>query len=147
MVIHESAEDYLETILVLHRRLGQVRSIDNTYFSQHARAETTFVIRNRFVIRANADYNNYRGITDPFLEERLICNVLLGVKLFRNRLGEISVGVNDLFDQNSSTFQRSVTGTTLRYVTNLAVGRYVAFQFTYNLRIYKRTGIPERSAP
>ena len=129
------------------RSSSQVRSIDNTYFSQHARAETTFVIRNRFVIRANADYNNYRGITDPFLEERLICNVLLGVKLFRNRLGEISVGVNDLFDQNSSTFQRSVTGTTLRYVTNLAVGRYVAFQFTYNLRIYKRTGIPERSAP
>ncbi|MCI2106992.1 MAG: metal-dependent transcriptional regulator [Intestinimonas sp.] len=28
MNIHESAEDYLETILVLHERLGQVRSID-----------------------------------------------------------------------------------------------------------------------
>ena len=28
MQIHESAEDYLETILVLKERLGQVRSID-----------------------------------------------------------------------------------------------------------------------
>lgn len=28
MVIHESAEDYLETILVLQEQLGQVRSID-----------------------------------------------------------------------------------------------------------------------
>ncbi len=28
MNIHESAEDYLETILILHERLGQVRSID-----------------------------------------------------------------------------------------------------------------------
>jgi len=28
MVIHESAEDYLETILVLRERYGQVRSID-----------------------------------------------------------------------------------------------------------------------
>lgn len=28
MVIHESAEDYLETILVLQERCGQVRSID-----------------------------------------------------------------------------------------------------------------------
>ena len=28
MVIHESAEDYLESILVLQERLGQVRSID-----------------------------------------------------------------------------------------------------------------------
>lgn len=66
------------------------------------------------VIRSNADYNHYRGITDPFLEERLVCNVLLGVKLFRNWLGEASIGMNDLLDQN---------GTTLRYVTNLAVRR------------------------
>ncbi len=129
------------------RNSSQVRSIDNTYFSQQARAETTFVIRNRLVIRANADYDCYRGITDPFLEERLICNVLLGVKLFRNRLGEVSVGVNDLLDQNSTTFQRAVTGTTLRYVTNQAVGRYVVFQLTYNLRIYKRTGIPGLTSP
>ena len=28
MVIHESAEDYLESILVLHQRRGAVRSID-----------------------------------------------------------------------------------------------------------------------
>ena len=28
MVIHESAEDYLESILILQERLGQVRSID-----------------------------------------------------------------------------------------------------------------------
>lgn len=129
------------------RSASQVRSIDNTYFNQQARAETTFVIRNRFVIRANADYDHYRGITDPFLEERLICNAMLGVKLFRNRLGEVSVGVNDLLDQNRTTFRRAVTGTTLRYVTNLAVGRYVAFQLTYNLRVYKRTGIPGLTAP
>ena len=28
MVIHESAEDYLESILILHQRGGLVRSID-----------------------------------------------------------------------------------------------------------------------
>jgi Mn-dependent DtxR family transcriptional regulator len=28
VVIHESAEDYLESILILHQRLGMVRSID-----------------------------------------------------------------------------------------------------------------------
>ena len=28
MVIHKSAEDYLESILVLHQRRGTVRSID-----------------------------------------------------------------------------------------------------------------------
>ena len=71
-------------------------------------------------------------------EERLICNAMLGVKLFRNCLGEASVGVNDILDQNGTTFRRTVSGTTLRNVTNLAVGRYVSFQFTYNLRLFRR---------
>ena len=126
---------------------SQTRDLDNTYFSQQARAETTFVIRNRLVIRASADYNHYRGLTDPFLEERFICNAQLGVKLFRNRLGEASVGVNDLLDQNGTAFRRAVTGTTLRYITNLAVGRYVTFQLTYNLRFYRRSGIPGLTNP
>lgn len=63
---------------------------------------------------------------------------MLGVKLFRNCLGEASVGVNDILDQNGTTFRRTVSGTTLRNVTNLAVGRYVSFQFTYNLRLFRR---------
>lgn len=117
---------------------SHVRTLDNTYFSQTARAEATFMAWKRLVVRANADYNYYKGITDTFLEERLICNALLGVKLFRNRLGEVSVGVNDLLDQNGTTFRRTVTGTTLRNVTNLGVGRYVSLQLTYNLRLYRR---------
>ena len=117
---------------------SHVRTLDNTYFSQTARAEATFVAWKRLVVRANADYNYYKGITDTFLEERLICNAMLGVKLFRNCLGEASVGVNDILDQNGTTFRRTVSGTTLRNVTNLAVGRYVSFQFTYNLRLFRR---------
>ena len=120
------------------RSSSEVRTLDNTYFSQTAKAETTFVLWKRLVLRANADYNYYRGITDTFLEERLICNAMLGVKLFRNCLGEASVGVNDILDQNGTTFRRTVSGTTLRNVTNLAVGRYVSFQFTYNLRLFRR---------
>ena len=120
------------------RSSSEVRTLDNTYFSQTAKAETTFVLWKRLVLRANANYNYYRGITDTFLEERLICNAMLGVKLFRNCLGEASVGVNDILDQNGTTFRRTVSGTTLRNVTNLAVGRYVSFQFTYNLRLFRR---------
>ncbi|WP_418425143.1 outer membrane beta-barrel protein [Alistipes sp.] len=122
----------------VNKSSSQVRTLDNTYFSQTAKAEATFVVWKRLVVRANADYNYYKGITDTFLEERLICNALLGVKLFRNRLGEASVGVNDLLDQNGTTFRRTVTGTTLRNVTNLGIGRYVSFQLTYNLRLYRR---------
>lgn len=117
---------------------SQARTLDNACFSQYARAEATVVVWRRLVVRAAADYDSYRGITDPFLEERLICNAAVGMKLFRNRLGEVSVGVNDLFDRNGTIFRRSVSGTTLRNVTDLAVGRYFSFQLTYNLRLFRR---------
>ena len=125
---------------------SQVRTIDNTYFSQSAKAEAAFVIRKRLVVRANADYNHYRGITDSFLEERLVCNAMIGLKLFRNGLGEASVGVNDILDQNGTIFRRTVSGTSLRNVTNLGIGRYISFQLTYNLRLFRRQGNAVREA-
>ena len=41
MVIHESAEDYLESILVLQQRRGQVRSIDIAVSYTHLTLPTT----------------------------------------------------------------------------------------------------------
>ena len=38
------------------RSSSEVRTLDNTYFSQTAKAETTFVLWKRLVLRANADY-------------------------------------------------------------------------------------------
>ena len=114
------------------------RTLDNSFFSQQVRFDATVSLWRRIVLRAHAGYNSYRGITDPFREERLICNALAGVKLFRNRLAELSVGVNDILDRNRTTFRRTVTGTTLRNTTDSAVGRYVQVQFTYNLRHYLR---------
>lgn len=75
----------------------------------------------------------YKGITDQFNEEYLICNVYLGKKLFRNQRGEINVGVNDLLNQNKS-FARNIQETYIENVTNKVLGRYWGFQFTYNLR-------------
>lgn len=116
-------------------------TLDNAYFRQVVRGEATFVIGKRFVLRANSIYNSYRGITDDFYESRWIINAMAGVKLFRNGLGELSVGVNDLLNENASTFSRSAGGTTLSNVTNSAIGRFYQVQFTYHLRHYRRVGL------
>jgi len=55
-------------------------------------------------------------------------------------LGEVTVGVNDLFDRGGTSFRRTVTGTYIRNVTNLGLGRYFLMQFTYNLRLFPRQG-------
>ena len=107
----------------MSRNSSQIRTVDNVYVSQYLTADLNFVLCRRIVLRGSADYNYYKGITDTFREERLICNLQVGCKLFRRRLGEVTVGVNDLFDQNGTTFRRTVTGTYIRNVSNLGLGR------------------------
>ena len=113
----------------MSRNSSQIRTVDNVYVSQYLTAGLNFVLCRRIVLRGSADYNYYKGITDTFREERLICNLQVGCKLFRRRLGEVTVGVNDLFDQNGTTFRRTVTGTYIRNVSNLGLGRYFLAQF------------------
>lgn len=122
----------------ISRNSSQLRTVDNDYFNQYASAEANFVLWRRIILRASADYSYYKGITDPFCEERLLCNLRIGCKLFRNRLGEVTLGVNDLLDQSGTTFRRTVTGTYIRNVVNSGPGRYGLVQFTYNLRHYRR---------
>lgn len=107
----------------------------NTYFSQWAKAELKWVAWGGFTLTANATYSQYKGITDNYNEEILLCNAFIGKKLFRDQRGELSIGVNDIFDQNKD-FRRSVGSNYFSNVTNLAIGRYVAVQFVYNLRIF-----------
>lgn len=112
-----------------------IASRQNRYFNQWARAEFKWVAWGGFTLTANATYSQYKGITDDYNEEYLLCNAFIGKKLFKDRRGELSIGVNDILDQNKD-FRRSVGTNYLSNTTNLAIGRYVAVQFVYNLSIF-----------
>jgi hypothetical protein len=61
--------------------------------------------------------------------------VYLGKKLFKNKQGEVLVGVNDLLNQNSA-FARTVGSGYTQNSWNSVVGRYFTVQFNYNLRYF-----------
>lgn len=107
----------------------------NKYLSHNVRADFKWVAWKGFTLTANATYNQYKGITDNYNEEILLCNAYLGKKLFKDERGELSIGVNDIFNQNRD-FRRSVGANYIQNTTNLAIGRYVAVQFVYNIRAY-----------
>ncbi|MBQ4523978.1 MAG: metal-dependent transcriptional regulator [Lachnospiraceae bacterium] len=65
MEIHESAEDYLETILILKHRLGEVRSIDivnEMHFSKPSVSVAMKKLRENGYIKMNKD--GYIHLTD-----------------------------------------------------------------------------------
>ncbi len=65
MKIHESAEDYLESILILKSRLGNVRSIDIANYFDYSKASISVAMKNlRVSGYINVDEKGYISLTE-----------------------------------------------------------------------------------
>ena len=105
----------------------------NNYFRHTASASVKWIFGPGFTLTANAAYHQYLGFSNSYNEQYLLCNLYLGKQVFKSRRGEVLIGVNDIFNQNTA-FNRSVGSGFTRNVLNSIVGRYFIVQFVYNLR-------------
>ena len=105
----------------------------NNYFRHTASASLKWVIGAGFTLTANAEYHQYIGFTNQYNESFFLCNLYLGKQVFKNKRGEVLIGVSDLLNQNQA-FNRSTGSGYTRNVVNSTIGRYVMAQFVYNLR-------------
>ncbi len=108
---------------------------NNQYFSHVASGTIKWVFWKGFTLTAAVNYNQYIGFTDDYNEDYLLCNVYLGKKLFKNKQGEVLIGVNDLLNENTA-FARTVGSGYTQNSWNSTIGRYFTVQFNYNLRYF-----------
>ncbi len=106
---------------------------DNSYLTHRATAQFKFLLWNQITLFGTTTLSQYTGITDSFNEQYILCNLYIGSKIFKNKRGEFSVGVNDIFNQTES-FSRNITESYVENVKSNSIGRYVGFVFTYDLR-------------
>ena len=111
----------------------------NRYFNHTAQGNLKVVFPLGFTFTASAAYSQYIGFTNDYSEDYLLCNAWLGKKVFKNKRGEVMVGVNDLFNQNRA-FSRSTGSGYTQNSTNSVIGRYYMVQFNYNLRRFGKKG-------
>jgi len=111
----------------------------NRYFNHTASASLKLVFWKGFTFTGNASYTQYVGFTNNYNDEFLLCNLYLGKKVFRSQRGEISVGVNDVFNQNRAFVRTTGSGWT-QNALNSVIGRYYCVQFVYNLRHFGKRG-------
>ena len=111
----------------------------NRYFNHTAQGNLKVVFPLGFTFTASAAYSQYIGFTNDYSEDYLLCNAWLGKKVFRNKRGEVMVGVNDLLNQNRAFLRTTGSGYT-QNSTNSVIGRYYMVQFTYNLRRFGKKG-------
>lgn len=111
----------------------------NRYFNHTAQGNLKLVFPLGFTFTASAAYTQYIGFTNDYDDSYLLCNAYIGKKVFKNRRGEVLIGVNDLFNQNKA-FSRSTGSGWTQNATNSVIGRYYMVQFTFNLRHFGKKG-------
>lgn len=112
---------------------GSLSAFDNNYFMHKASGQVKLVFRYGFTFTANCLFTQYIGMTNGFNDSFVLLNMWLGKKLFRSGLGEVQVGVNDLFNDNMS-FGRSVWAGYSQVRYNSVLGRHFLVRVVYNLR-------------
>lgn len=115
------------------------RGNKNEYFSHSASGNLKAVFWKGFTFTANASYVQNIGYTNDYNDSYVLVNAYIGKKLFKNQLGEVLVGVNDIFNQNTA-FSRSTGSGFTQNTWNSVIGRYFTVQFTYNLRMFGKKG-------
>ena len=103
----------------------------NDYFYHSASGNLKVVFWKGFTFTASASYIQNIGFTNDYNDTHTLCNAYLGKKLFKNKLGEVMVGVNDIFNQNTS-FARTVgSGYTQNTWNSVILHREVQLQPTH----------------
>ena len=116
----------------------------NEYFNHSVNGNVKWTFLKRLTLTGAISYVQYLGFTDKYNEDYVLCNVYLGCKVFKNKRGEVQVGVNDIFNQNTS-FARSTGSGYTQNSWNSCIGRYFSVQFVYNLRHFGKKGSTKMS--
>ncbi len=116
----------------------------NNYFNHSVNGNVKWTFLKRMTLTAAVSYVQYIGYTNKYNEDYVLCNVYLGCKVFKNKRGEVQIGVNDIFDQNTSFIRSTGSGYT-QNAWNSCIGRYFSVQFVYNLRHFGKRGSTKMS--
>ena len=111
----------------------------NEYFNHSATGTFKAVFLGGFTFTASANYVQNIGFTNDYNTDYTLVNAYIGRKVFKNRLGEVMVGVNDLLNQNTA-FSRTTGSGFTQNSWNSVIGRYFTAQFNYNLRVFGKKG-------
>ena len=110
--------------------------LDNDYFSQRSGTMFSFIFLNHWVFRSDVSHLMYRGLGDDFNQDYILWNMNFGRKLFNNNLGEITLSVFDLLDQNKNII-RNVSDSYVEDLRTNQLSRFFMLKFTYNLRNFR----------
>jgi hypothetical protein len=113
---------------------------NNETLNHFFRVNYKFILPLDFTFSGNANYRFDKQLTRANQDnEFFMVNLSIGKKVFRSRLGEVNLFVNNLFDRNDS-FRRTYDNDYFQSAIRSTIGRYFGISFTWNIRNFKGSG-------
>ncbi len=113
---------------------------NSEYLDHEIDVDFKFILPANFTLAGNMEYYKYNSISGAsFDREYIIANAAIGKKVLRSKLGEVSIFVNDIFNQNIG-FRRNFSAQYVQNQINSVIGRYFGVKFAWNIRMFGKNG-------
>ena len=106
----------------------------NNFYYHRVYGKLKWIFAESFTFSAAAQYRNMVSLEKLYDDKVLLCDAFIGKKFLPSKSLEVSIGVNDLFNQNILHFSHSANATSTSNGTNIGLGRYFSIQCIWNVR-------------
>ena len=113
---------------------GKYGLVQNNFYYHRVYAKLKWIFVRDFTLSTAAQYRNMVSLEKLYNDKVLLCDVFIGKKFLPSKSLELSVGVNDLFNQNVLHYTHSVSATSTSNGTSIGLGRYFSVQCIWNVR-------------
>lgn len=111
--------------------------LNNRYFNQRSRIRADWIIWKGLTYRTDISHRMDSGLSDGYNNNVLLVNMSLGKKIMKQNLGEISLKVYDLFNENNN-ISRNINELYIEDRQNTVLQQYFMLNFTYNIRHFSK---------
>jgi hypothetical protein len=117
----------------------RINNTNNNIWNHSVSLTSTFTMWERLVFQNTVNEQINSGYGSGYNLNYLLWNASLGLKVFKNKAGQVKLSVYDLLNQNQS-ISHNVTSTSISDTRTNILRRFLMFTFTYTLRNYQGGG-------
>ncbi len=115
--------------------------LDDNFYNHTGQATLTCILGKRIVFRTDASNLLYSGLGEEFNQNYWLWNASLGVKVFKDNMGEIKLSAFDILKQNQS-ISRNVTEYYYEDVQSTVLQRFLMLSFSYKIKHFGTAPAP-----
>ena len=118
----------------MHEYSGKFGKVENNFITQRASARIKWIFLRNFTFTGGFVYKNNKSTQGLYNDNFYLCDLFIGHRFLKSRRLEVSLGVNDLLNNNVKNYWHSVTASGRTDGENLGIGRYFSAQIIWHFR-------------